>query len=206
MKITRQKSWIYAAVVLFVVVLIGLIIISLRQPYTFNGSLIVPSTLSGNIVLANYDRRVFNLSEQRGKVVLVFFGYTSCPDVCPTTLADFKQIRTGLDKKAGEVDFVFISVDPERDTAERIGKYVPAFDPTFWGLRGSPETLAPIFDAYGVFVEKQESASANGYLVSHTARVYVIDKSGNLRLTFPYGTPPDAMLEDVSHLVTESTE
>jgi protein SCO1/2 len=166
--------------------------------------LIDPPIPVDDFTLQRPDGQSFTLSDQQGKVVLIFFGYTSCPDVCPTTLADFKQIRARLGDAAGNVQFVFITVDPERDTPERIGQYVTTFHPAFIGLTGSQAELESVYAGFGVFVEKEDTGSSAGYLVSHTSRVYVIDQDGKLSLTFPFGMEAEAMAEDIAHLVKSS--
>lgn len=190
------------ALALAVVVLLG-IVYCLTRPYTFHGSVLEPLRPAPEISLTNFDGQPFRLSEQRGRVVLIFFGYTSCPDVCPTTLAEFRKVFAELGPQSEQVRAVFITVDPERDTPEKNAAYVSVFHPAFLGLSGTPEELEAVYKAYGVFYEKQETGSAAGYLVSHTATVYVVDKQGNLRLTFPYGLGWDAMLADVRQLLRE---
>jgi protein SCO1/2 len=172
-----------------------------REP--FHGSVIEPPAPAQDFTLDNFDGRPFRLTDQRGKVVLLFFGYTSCPDVCPTTLAEFRQLRERLGSRAGDVVFVFVTVDPARDTPEKIGSYLTLFAPDFYGLSGPADALEPVYRAYGVYAEKQEGGSAAGYLVTHTSSVYVIDRGGNLRMTFPYGTPLEDMLADVRRLLAE---
>jgi protein SCO1/2 len=132
---------------------------------------------------------------------LLYFGYTSCPDVCPATLANYRQIHEQLSDRANQVKFVMITVDPERDTPEKVARYVTAFNPAFVGLSGSMEELKSIWDAYGIFVEKEDSGSAVGYLVSHTSRIFVIDQDGNLGLTFPFGLTAEDMASDIRHLL-----
>ncbi len=178
-----------------------LIVISIPKPYTFQGSYFEQALPAADFTLQDQHGRPFTLSQQRGKVVLIFFGYTSCPDVCPTTLGEYKKIAQRLGERADQVAFVMITADPERDTPERLGNYVSTFHPDFLGLTGSPEALQAVYDAYGVFVEKEESESKANYLVSHTSRVYVIDPDGNLRLTFPFGMAAESMAEDVLHLL-----
>jgi protein SCO1/2 len=175
-----------------------------QAPYTFQGALIDPPIPAADFTLLDAEGRPFTLNEQRGKVVLIFFGYTSCPDVCPTTLVDFKRVRAQLGDAASDVQFVFITVDPERDTLERIAQYVPAFHPSFIGLTGSQTELEAVYDDYGIFVEKEDTGSSAGYLVSHTARIYVVDQDGNLRLTFPFGKEAEAMAQDIAYLVNSS--
>jgi protein SCO1/2 len=146
------------------------------------------------------------LSDQQGKVVLLAFGYTNCPDVCPITLAQFKQIKAGLGSDAESVRFVFITVDPERDTPERLSLFLGSFDPEFSGLTSSRSSLEPVWQEYGVFQQKQAPDSTGNYTVDHTARIYVIDKSGNFRLTYPYDMDASGIIEDVNHLVVESQQ
>ncbi len=176
----------------------------LAQPYTFRGSLIDPPMPSTDFVLEDQHGADFRLSAQQGKVVVMAFGYTSCPDVCPTTLADFKRVQMLLGDQAEQVQFVFITVDPERDTPERLDQYMTAFDPTFRGLHGDMRALEHVWESYGVYHEKQEVGSAAGYLVDHTSRIYVVDAQGNLRLTFPFGATTEDMAQDIRHLAEEA--
>lgn len=198
----------YRTYILFAIaLLLGLVVVFatrvLVQSYTFKGSLIDPPLPAEDFTLKDQHGRPFHLADHRGEVVLIFFGYTNCPDVCPVTLADFSQIKERLGEEAERVNFVFVTVDPERDTPERIAEHLANFDPDFIGLTGEPEVLRVVWDAYGVYAEKAQAASASGYLVDHTARVYVIDVNGNLRLTYAFGTGNQAMAQDVDHLLDE---
>ena len=135
-------------------------------------------------------------------IVLMFFGYPSCPDVCPTTLAEAKRILDGLGEDADQVTFLFITVDPERDTTEVLATYVTAFHPNIVGLTGSPDELDGVRQAYGIIAEKEVlDESATGYIVNHTARVFLVDAEGRLRLSYRFGTPPDDILQDIRHLL-----
>jgi protein SCO1/2 len=176
----------------------------LAQPYKYQGSLIDPPAPAADFQLTTQHGEVFRLSEQRGKIVLIFFGYTHCPDVCPVSLSEFKQIKNQLGDLADQVEFVFITVDPERDTAEYLGQYLANFDPTFIGLSGTPEQLEPVYKSYGVYHQKVETGSAAGYLVDHTARMYIIDAQGNWRLTYPFGMEVEKQVEDLVHLLRDS--
>ncbi|MBN1305427.1 MAG: SCO family protein [Anaerolineales bacterium] len=169
------------------------------------GAQIVNPKPAPEIHLIDQNGNQFRLSDWKGKVVLLFFGYASCPDVCPTTLSELRRVRSMLsDEQAKHVQVVFVTVDPERDTVERIQAYVSAFDPAFLGLVDSLETLEPIYQAYGVFREiNTSSGSAAGYLVTHTARVYLVDTDGNLRLTYSFGTPPEDIAHDIRILLKE---
>ena len=182
------------------VVLIGVVMaVTLFIPSVenFRGTLYDPALPAPEIELMQRDGSSFTLSRQRGEVVLLFFGYTSCPDVCPTTLSELRKIRSELGEDASRVQVVYITVDPDRDTPQKVQEYVSLFDPTFIGLSGSLEELGPIWQDYGVFRQIEETDSENGYLVTHTARVYLIDREGNLRLSYGFGTPTDDILHDV---------
>lgn len=170
---------------------------------SFNGSAIEPFLLAFPFELEQVDGSSYRLEDQQGKVVLVFFGYANCPDFCPTTLAEYKRIHESLGDRADQVDFVFITIDPERDSPEAIEEYVNAFNPEFVGLSGSEEELQPVWDGYFVFRQKDESQSEAGYLMAHSTRVYAIDKNGQLRLTFPFGMTAQAMTSDVERLLAE---
>jgi protein SCO1/2 len=198
----QRKLWSLGGLGVLLALIIG--VWFLTQPYTFHGSLIDPPAPAADFMLYDQDGAPFRLSEQRGNVVVLAFGYTSCPDVCPTTLADFKRIKQLLGNQADRVRFVFITVDPERDSPERLGKYMAAFEPTFRGLSGGDAMLDQVWQSYGVYHEKQFLDSAAGYLVDHTSRIYVVDGQGGLRLTFPYGMDTDSMLQDIRHLAKES--
>ena len=168
---------------------------------TFRGTLYDPALPAPEIALIRGDESSFRLSEQRGDVVLLFFGYTSCPDVCPTTLSELRKVKTELGSNADQVKVVFVTVDPERDTPEQIQKYVSIFNPSFMGLSGSLEELETVWKDYGVYRKVEEvSTSAAVYLVNHTARVYLIDRDGNLRLSYSFGTPTDDIVHDLKIL------
>lgn len=169
--------------------------------YAFHGSELTPPRLAPAVALTDQHGQPFDLASQHGKVVLLFFGYTNCPDVCPTTLSDFITVKERLGKRADDVRFVFVSVDPARDTPERLTQYLDFFDPSFIGLTGTPEQIDAVKQGYGVFSQARESTSSLGYLVDHTTTTFLIDPDGNERLVYGYGTDPAAIAEDVSHLV-----
>jgi len=173
------------------------------QAYKFRGSVIDPPAPATDFSLKDQNGQAFQLSDQRGKIVLMFFGYTNCPDVCPVTLAQFKQARAQLSQQADRVRFVFITVDPERDTAEKMKTYLGAIDPTIIGLGGSQGELEQVWRAYGVYRQKQPGQSQDEYadLLEHSSRVYLVDTQGNLRVTFPFGLVPDDVEQDVRYLL-----
>ncbi len=172
------------------------------KPASFRGtSYGEPYPKAAEIALTKSNGETFRLSDQKGKIVLLFFGYTSCPDVCPTTLAELNQVMEKLGDKRRQVQVVFVSVDPERDTPEKIQEYVVHFNEEFLGLTGSSKDLQIIWDNYGVFRDRVESESALGYIINHTARTYLIDMDGNLRLSYGFQTPVEDMVNDIEILL-----
>lgn len=187
----------------------GLVIITsgfyfLEGEYTFQGSLIDPPVPAADFELSDQFGAQYRLSDREGKVVLIFFGYTNCPDVCPVTLSEFKKIKEKIGNRSEEVDFVFITVDPERDSPEYLHNYLERFDPVFIGLSGERSQLEKVWKDYGVYQERQETESAIGYLVDHSARIYAVDKNGNWRLTYPFGMETSKIIKDVNHLLDET--
>lgn len=171
----------------------------LAPPTSFRGTAYAePYPPAPEIALTRGDGSSFRLSELRGDVVLLFFGYTSCPDVCPTTLAELNSALQKLgEEQATQVQVVFVTVDPQRDTAERVQEYVRHFNDSFIGLSGDESQLAKTWNDYGVFREIVDGTSAAGYLVNHTARVTLIDQAGNLRVSHSFETPVDDIVHDL---------
>lgn len=156
-----------------------------------------------DFTLTTADGQPFRLSEQRGKPVFLFFGYTSCPDVCPTTLADLARAKQQAGKAGENVQVVFVSVDPERDTPERIKRYVSNFDPSFVGLHGTDEQLQPVLKAYGVTAIKRPLPNSKlGYVVDHSSYVAVIDREGQWRELFGFGDPVESIANDMRVLAS----
>jgi protein SCO1/2 len=184
------------AVVLAVAALAGC-----AQPYTFKGTEFVGDRAAPDFSLTGAGGQPVSLSDFRDKVVVLYFGYTFCPDVCPTTLTDMKQVMQLLGKKADDVQFIMVSVDPERDTPEKLAEYVTYFDPRFIGVTGTPEEVLAAATPYGVIFEKHEGTAATGYLVDHTATLNIIDKDGRLRLLFPFDAEPKDIADDLKQLV-----
>lgn len=144
------------------------------------------------------------LSQFRGKVVALYFGYTFCPDVCPKTLADLSLAMEQLGSDADGVQVLFVSVDPDRDTPVRADQYAKGFNPGFVGMTGSPDDIARVAGAYGVFYQKQDAPSSSaGYLVDHSATVLVIDRQGQLRTIWPFDFPRDDMVNDFRALLAQ---
>ena len=175
-----------------------------RGSYTYQGVLIDPPATAADFKLIDQNGNSFQLSDQRGNVVLIFFGYTNCPDVCPVTLAEYKRVKEQLGAEAENVRFVYITVDPERDTRDKMKIYLDSFDPSFVGLHSDRETLEDVWVAYGVYQERKDVGSAAGYLIDHSTRTYLIDPQGNWRLNYPFGMEPNKISEDILHLLKEN--
>ena len=188
---------------LLLVLVVTLAVFWFGQPASFRGtSYGEPYPPAAPFELTRADGQPFRLADQRGKIVLLFFGYTACPDVCPTTMAEMKLVVDALGDKAESVQVVFISVDPDRDTPQSMQKYVEHFNPSFIGLSGSIDELQPIWDAYGIFrAVNQTESSAMGYIVDHTARVTLVDADGNLRLSYGFQTPVEDIVHDIKILL-----
>jgi protein SCO1/2 len=143
-----------------------------------------------------------SLSDFRGKYVVLFFGYTFCPDVCPTTLNDLQQLVKELGaERASDIQVVMVSVDPERDTPEQLATYLNYFDPAFLGMTGSVEEIQPVASQFGIFFERQPGSANTSYLVDHTSAVTVIDPEGYVRMIFTYGVKGEEMASDIAYLM-----
>lgn len=173
-------------------------------PKDFYGGVLDPPRPAPDFTLTDQHGETFRLSDHRGDLVVLFFGYTTCPDVCPGTLAQYRRVKEALGEDADRVEFVFVTVDPERDTQERLAEYIALFDPEFHGLWADRATLEEVWRLYGVYVEPVEAPeSGAGYLVNHTSLSYVIDPRGNLRLAHFYGMPNEQVVHDLKLLLSE---
>jgi protein SCO1/2 len=164
------------------------------------GTLYDPPLQVSDFTLTSDTGQPFRLSDLRGKAVVLFFGYTHCTDVCPTTMADFKRVKTALGSDAARVAFVFISVDGARDTPDVLAAYVHAFDPQFIGLTGDEATVSAIAKDYGVFFQRVDNGTPD-YEVEHTSTTFVVDTEGRLRIVFPYQTDPAVMAQRIQALL-----
>lgn len=149
--------------------------------------------------LRGSDGAELKLDRYRGKVVILEFGFTSCPDVCPTTLAALAQTRKQLGARANDLQVVYITVDPERDDAARLREYLKAFDPSFIGGTGTPEQLEAVRKEYGIAATRTQVGSSHGF--SHSSYTYLIDREGMLRALMPYGHAPADYAHDVEILL-----
>lgn len=193
--------WFLLVLIAAVGIVFGFVI---ERPYTFRGSVIDPAVPAPQFSLLSSQGGEYSLVSRTGKFVLIFFGYTYCPDVCPTTLYEMKEIKARLKDKAENIEFVFISVDPERDTQEQLTQYLASFDGSFFGLTGTTEQLEMVWKDYGVYRDIQETDNSLGYLVDHTSRLYLINSQGELMMTYLYETTLDEIVSDLNYLIKKA--
>lgn len=173
-------------------------------PPSFNGTVIPSQAPVADFALTNHNGQSVHLSDFRGEVTLLYFGYTYCPDVCPATLAELASALRELNpEERQQVQVLMVTVDPARDTPEVLANYLNQFDASFLGLSGSDEEIAAAAALFGIFYQKTEGTIESGYLVDHTASVAAVDKEGYLRLSYSFGTPGGDIAEDLQHLLDE---
>jgi len=175
-------------------------------PSPFRGTAYTePLALSKDFVLTDHDGRPFRLADHRGRTVLLFFGFVHCPDVCPVTLSTWGRVQAALGDARDRVEFVFVTVDPGRDTPESLRKHLAIFGRDFHGLTGSPAELAAVYEDYGIFQERVPiTTSAGGYVVDHSTRMLLIDAAGRLRLRYEFDADPDDIVHDIRRLLDEA--
>lgn len=167
----------------------------------FNAVDITGVDYAQGLSLPDVDGKPRSLAEFKGKVVVVFFGYVHCPDVCPTTLAELAEIKRQLGADGDRLQAVFVTLDPERDTAAMLKAYVQGFDPAFVALRGTPQQVADAAKSFKVFYQRVKGSTPDGYLVDHTAGSYVFDPKGKVRLFARYGMPVPDLAADIRKLL-----
>jgi protein SCO1/2 len=153
--------------------------------------------------LPDADGKMRHLSDFKGKIAVVFFGYTQCPDVCPTTMLELAQVKKQLGADGARIQGIFVTVDPERDTPALLKAYVSNFDPSFIALRGTPEQTKVVAKNFKVFYAQVPGKTADSYTVDHTAGSYVFDASGHVRLFTHYGSGADALASDLKQLLDD---
>jgi protein SCO1/2 len=151
--------------------------------------------------LPDTDGRMRTLADFKGKVVVVFFGFTQCPDVCPTTMAELAQVKQSLGPEGDKVQGLFVSVDPERDTPEVLEGYMGSFDPSFVALRGTLAQTQEVAKDFKVFFAKAPGKTSTSYTIDHTAGSYIFDTQGRVRVFVRYGTGAEALAADIKTLL-----
>lgn len=171
----------------------------------FRGTAVDPPRPAAALVGTNWDGKPFSLEEVKGRVSLVFFGYTFCPDVCPFTLAKMKQVYGELGGRAEDLAVIFVSVDGQRDSIEKLADYVPGFDPRFYGLRLEAEELESALEGWELTVQIGQPKDGPGtdsyYYVDHTGTYFLLDREGQLRVTHPPNAQVENLLPDIEALL-----
>ena len=167
----------------------------------FQGSDVTGAAFGRDFHLVDHNGKPRSLADFRGKAVVVFFGYTQCPDFCPTTLAELAAAMQKLGPDASRVQVLFITVDPERDTRDVLAHYVPAFDPSFLGLSGDDKATAEVAKEFKIIYQKQPGKTPGSYTLDHSAGTYIFDPQGRLRVYENHGPGPDVYAHDLREVL-----
>jgi protein SCO1/2 len=167
----------------------------------FQASDVTGAAFGRDFRLTDHNGKPRTLADFRGKVVVIFFGYTQCPDVCPTTLSDLAATLQKLGADASRVQVLFVTIDPERDTPELLSQYVPAFNPTFLGLYGDAAATAATAREFKVLYQKQPGSTPGNYSMDHSAGTFIFDPQGRLRLYVTHGQGPELYAHDIHELL-----
>jgi protein SCO1/2 len=168
---------------------------------SFQGSDITGTSLGKGLALTDQDGKLRALADFKGKVLVVFFGYTQCPDVCPTSMAELSDVMKALGKDAARVQVVMVTVDPERDTPTVLKQYVTAFDPAFVGLTGTPEQIRQAASSFKAYYAKVPAKDGKGYSMDHSAAFYLLDDKGEARVLVSNSASQDALVHDIKALL-----
>jgi protein SCO1/2 len=168
---------------------------------TFSAVDVTGADYARGFELSDHNGKVRHLTDFGGKVVVMFFGYTQCPDVCPTTMADMTEIKKALGADADRLQILFVTVDPERDTPELLKAYMENFDPSFLALYAPPQKLEALTKDFKIYYKKVEGKTPTSYSMDHSAGSYIYDPKGQLRLFSRYGTPKDVLTKDIQTLL-----
>ena len=198
----RRRAWVAAAGVALMPWFGGCDrLAELAGKPTFHSTDITGAEFARRLDLPDADGRMRSLADWKGKVTVVFFGYTQCPDVCPTTMAELALLRKSLGAEGDRLQTVFVTLDPERDTPELLRAYVANFGPGVTALRGSAEQTAAAAKEFKVFFQKVPGKAPGSYTMDHSAASFVFDATGKARLYVPYGGEPKGFAADVKRLV-----
>lgn len=180
---------------------LALALAACSEPAKFNATDITGADWGKDFALTDHTGKLRHLADFKGKAVILFFGYTQCPDVCPTTLTAMKETMKALGPDAQRVQVLFATLDPNRDTPKLLAEYVPWFDPSFLGLWGDEQTIAATAKDFKVFYAKQPGKEPGSYSIDHTAASYVFDPESRLRLTVRHGETPERLAADLRQLL-----
>jgi protein SCO1/2 len=199
----RQSKMVLYSVAAIVLIIIGAVAWRYR-PYAFHGMVMSSREYAPNFVLTSaHTGEKVSLRDFEDKIVLLYFGYTTCPDVCPATLRDVAAALDKMGRRAEDIQVLVITVDPDRDSPEIMADYVGHFDPTFMALvPASAEETFAVATQYGIYYEKRFYGSEAGYLMDHTATITLIDKDSYIRVLYPFGTTPGDLASDLSYMLS----
>jgi protein SCO1/2 len=183
--------------------LVGWLLWQWVRPYSYHGLEVQASTPVTNFTLTGPGGQPTSLVDFRDKIVVLYFGYTFCPDVCPATMSELKTAMAELGRQSEDVQVIMVSLDPERDTPEKLAEYMAYFHPSFIGLTGSEDEIIAASAPLGIFYQRHEGTAASGYLIDHTATAMVLDRHGRLRLVLPFGASGEEIATDLRHLLRE---
>ncbi len=169
----------------------------------FQGIDVTGAAYAKDFPLPDQDGKVRSIKDFAGKVVVVFFGYTQCPDVCPTTMSELAEVKRSLGADGDRLQGIFVTVDPERDTPTVLKAYMANFDPTFVGLTGTEEQLAAVAKDFKIYFKKVDGKTPTSYTMDHSAGSYIYDPKGNLRIYSRYGSGAQALQSDVKALLAQ---
>lgn len=169
----------------------------------FQGIDLTGAEYARTLNLTDQDGRARSLADFKGKVLVVFFGYTQCPDVCPTTMAEVAEVKRSLGADGDKVQGIFVTVDPERDTGQLLKAYMASFDPSFVALRGSAEQTQAAAKEFKVFYAKVPGKTAESYTMDHTAASFIFDTEGRVRVYARYGAGAEPLVHDIKLLLAE---
>jgi protein SCO1/2 len=193
---TKKLFWIVLASLALVVLVAAILLYSNQPDPSFHGSQITPPMPAKDFTLTSQNANPISLSDFRGKFILLFFGYTNCPDECPAAMGALKLVKNQLKDQADKIQVLFVTTDPARDNPQALGNFLNNFDSTFIGLTGTQTELEPVWSDYGVTVED------NGE--THSSRIYLINPEGNIPLIYLSDTSPADITADLTHLLKEN--
>ena len=172
-----------------------------KESVSFQSTDITGASFGARLRLTDHMGRVRDLADFKGKVVVLFFGFTQCPDVCPTSMTTLAEVKRLLQGDGERLQVVFVTVDPERDTQEVLKAYMGNFDPTFLALRPTPDELNSVADEFKMYYRKVEGPTPTSYTMDHSAGKYLFDTDGRIRLFSAYGTAADVIAQDARLLL-----
>jgi protein SCO1/2 len=210
MKLHRFSWLVRSSIVPLIVIVAGLLAGCASQarptetPMPEGVTAVEPPSPPNDFTLISQANQPVHLSDFRGKLVLMTFGYTHCPDVCPLNLARFTQVKAALARDADQIVFVFITIDNQRDTPEVLAKYISAFDPAFFGLTGDDQAIQKVTKDYSVLYKKDQASHMGDpadYMMTHTASWFLVDRQGRWRRVYSYGTDPEVVAADLRQML-----